>query len=404
MIDIHGVIEAFRLGTLDLDCAKITLSQRKIGGPKFEGKGHIRQTDGTLVFKLDVESRKDASLSAISQMLFAGVGAGLIHEDDLYDLTARSVDGTHWTASGIAAPRPSWDAQDDRGAISGTLYSLLGEPVYSPVAPHYLRLHFFEEFRLPMYLWTSPPSGHLEACGAKFGVQQRSGSGDTVIEVTSDSAFPPAFDMRIQEAFQYVTGKSAIWRVRLLSKNGATCLELASPRPGGATSHFNEPLAPISAGFQVRGWAMFERYLSYVVEKTPSNFGEKTWNPIAYHLHNAYEASSASMDTWAVGACVAVEAILSLVSGRTKEEQDREQSREDEWTRLKMNVVAHVEAQTQFSERARSRARQLIEMAGSMSPAQKLRELAGKGVVDMENVKAWSKLRNRNVHRNLAGL
>jgi hypothetical protein len=402
MIDIHGAIDAFRLGTLDLECTKMTLSQRKSGGPKFEGKGHIRQTDGALVFNLDVERREGADLPVISQMMFAGVGTGLIHEDDMYDLTATSADGTHWSASRIAAPIPNWNIQDDCGAIAGTLHSLLGEPVYSPGASHYLRLHFFEEFKLPMHLWAS--AGHLEICGAKFAVQQRSGSGDTVIEATSDSEFPPAFDMRIQEALQYVTGKSAIWRARLLAKNGATTLELASPRPGGGRSRFNEPLALISAEFRVHSWSMFKRYLSYVVEKTPSDFGEKTWNPLAYHLHNAYEASSASMDTWAVGACVAVEAILSLVKGRTEEEQEQERSREEEWAKLKNSMLAHVEAQTHFSERARHRARQLIEMAGSMSPPQKLRELARKGIVDIKNVRAWSKLRNPNVHRNLAGL
>jgi hypothetical protein len=110
------------------------------------------------------------------------------------------------------------------------------------------------------------------------------------------------------------------------------------------------------------------------------------------------------MDTWAVGASVAVEAILSLVKGRTTEEQEQERSREEEWAKLKNSMSAHLEAQIQFSEGARHRAQKLIEMAGSMSPTQKLRELSRKGIVEMENVKAWGKLRNRNVHRNLAGL
>ena len=108
MINPHETIEAFRIGTLDLDCTKIALRQRKNDGPRFEGPGYIRQIDGALMFKLYVDKRENADLSVIWQLPAAGLGTGLFHDDDFYDLTATSVEGTHWSAARIVAPRPSW--------------------------------------------------------------------------------------------------------------------------------------------------------------------------------------------------------------------------------------------------------------------------------------------------------
>jgi hypothetical protein len=49
MFDIDDTIDAFRRGTLDFDCKRIVLAQRKEGGERFEGQGYVRQsTDGTL--------------------------------------------------------------------------------------------------------------------------------------------------------------------------------------------------------------------------------------------------------------------------------------------------------------------------------------------------------------------
>ncbi|QGZ55079.1 hypothetical protein [Paraburkholderia acidiphila] len=49
------MIDAFRLGKLDLDCRRIALTQNKEGGERYEGKGYIGQdADGVVVYKLYV--------------------------------------------------------------------------------------------------------------------------------------------------------------------------------------------------------------------------------------------------------------------------------------------------------------------------------------------------------------
>ncbi len=409
MIDIHETIDASRRGALDLDCTKMVLRQHKEGGPRFEGRGYIRQAEnGTLLFKLYVDKKENAGPAVILAMPFGGAAGTPSRDDDLYELTATSVDRMNWTAIRIAGPRPNWNMRDDTGILTGNVYSIVANDVPPPRPANYLRLHFFEEYELPLNSW-SPVGTHaheqavrdrarFDACGSKFEIQRRTGAGDTVVEVTSDTAFPPAFDLRIQEALQYITGKTAIWRARLQSSKGMFTLELASPRPKAARTQFNPPLSPASIEFHHHGWLLFERFLTYVVENTDASSDSQLWNPVAYHLYNASESTSASIDAWAVGVSVAVEAVASLI------EWPGDQEKDSRWTEFRNRALQWLEEQRDFEVCVKKRARGLIGSAASKGVQETLRELSEKGYVDKEHVKAWGKLRNRHVHPNLVDL
>jgi hypothetical protein len=408
VIDVHDTIETFRRGSLDIDCTRMAVRQCKETGPRFEGRGYLRQAeDGTLLFKLYVDKRTNAELSEIVQMVLGGAAGSIYHDDELYELTATSVDGTNWTAARIAAPRPHWDMHNDTGVLFGRMHSVVADPVYPPRTGGLLRLHFFEEYEVPLHLWTlamdrSPEYGvrdraELEACGAKFNVQMRKDSGDTVIEAKSETEFPPGFDVRIQEALQYITGRSAIWRAHLEARNGPFALELASPRPKAARTNFDPPISPASGEFHQHGWSLFARYLAYVVNNTPATEAEGRWNPVAYQLYNACESTSASVDAWAVGVSVAVEAVASLV------ELPDDQEKEVQWSDFRQRVLNWLDQQC-LPESIQNRARGLIRGAGNKGVKQTLRQLSERGYVDRGNVDAWDKLRNRHVHPSLADL
>src|SRR5580700_5673945 len=119
-----------------------------------------------------------------------------------------------------------------------------------------------------------------------------------------------AFNLRIQEAFQYITAKTAIWRARLESAGDELHLELASPWRKSPRTEFSPPISPASSDFHQHGWRLFGKYLAYMVASTKGTY----WNPVAYHLNNACEATAGSLDAWAVGVSVAVEAVASLIS------------------------------------------------------------------------------------------
>lgn len=199
-----------------------------------------------------------------------------------------------------------------------------------PQRHHYLRLHFFEEYRIPL-LQMSQTEKHgnhyyvrdraeFETCGANFEVRQPEGGGDTIVELTSETAFPAAFDLRIQEALQYLTAKPAFWRARLQSHDKDLHLELSSPWRKSAHTQFSPPISPGSPHFLEHSWHLFGAYLTYVTRNTKGTH----WNPVAYHLYNACEATANSVDAWAVGISVAVEAVTGLIAIATAGDKAKE--------------------------------------------------------------------------------
>ena len=192
------------------------------------------------------------------------------------------------------------------------------------------------------------------ACGAQFNVKSRRGFGDTVVEVIADTAFPPAFDLRIQEALQYVTGRSAMWRARLETCQGMVSLALASPRRKAAHPQVNPPLAPGSIEFHRHSWSLFERFLTYVIENTDASGGKQHWNAVAYHLYIARESTSPSIDAWAVGVSVAVEALASLAKLPVNP------GAVGGWADFRTRTLKWLEEQPDFSEGVRKRAQGLI--------------------------------------------
>src|SRR5277367_34778 len=83
--------------------------------------------------------------------------------------------------------------------------------------------------------------------------------------VTSEAAFPVEFNLRIQEALQYITAKTAFWRARVENEGNELHLELVSPWRKSARTQFTSPISPASMSFYEQGWKLFGQYLSYVV-------------------------------------------------------------------------------------------------------------------------------------------
>lgn len=397
VVDIDQIIDGFRRGALDVDCVRIVISQRREGGARFEGPGYIRQgEDGALIFKLYVETKENAGPQVIFNILTGGAAGTIFRDDELYDLNATSVDGASWKANRIASLHPNWNMQDDTGVLNGHLHAIAAGSLLPSARPTLLRVHFFEEYPLPLQGLVCDRA-EFDACGAHFTVKSRPGSGDTAVEASAETALPPAFGLRIQEALQYITGKSAIWRARVASCQGMFILELASPRPKAVRTQFNPPISPASIDFHQHTWVLFERFLTYLIRNTDAS-QDGYWNSVAYHLYNARESTSASADAWAIGVSVAVEAVTSVI------ELPDDRQKAEIWTNFRKSALKWLDEQQAFSEYVKQRARKLIENTGSKGTKQKLRELAEKGYVDKQYVDAWDRLRNRHVHPNLADL
>jgi hypothetical protein len=149
-MDLDETIDAFRRGAIDLDCKKIVLSQHKEGGERFEGQGYIRQTpDGTPIFKLYVSKFENAKPLGHLEAQFNAVAGKLHDEDAFYDIEAVGLDGTRWTAVRIL-PAINWDMTDNSAIANGQIQSITAR-LDVPRRHHYLRLHFFEEYDVPLH-------------------------------------------------------------------------------------------------------------------------------------------------------------------------------------------------------------------------------------------------------------
>jgi hypothetical protein len=401
-MNLDKTIDAFRRNAIDLDCKNVVLRRRQDGCERYEGPGYIRQSiDGALIFKIYVIKSENAKpLGHLNALLNPAFGK--LHPDDMfYDLEAMGHDRTRWFAARII-PVMNYDMTDGSVIITGQMQSITANLDLPQPRPH-LRLHFFEEYDVPLRLMSRTEEhgneymvrdrAEFEACGSKFEVRQRKGSGDTIIELTADATFPLDFHLRIQEALQYITGRIAIWRVRLESEGSTLAVELASPWRKSARAKLGPPISPAFMGFLEHGWRLFACYLTYVAEKTDGTY----WNPVAYHLHNACESSANSVDAWAVGVSVAAEAVASLIKFPTDDTKAKRlalfQSRMREFLSM----------QTDFAELL-PRMRGSIDAMSNKRPQDTMYSLAKDGYVEKAYVDAWTYLRNRHVHPTLKEL
>jgi hypothetical protein len=395
-----ATIEAFRTGKLELDCKSMTLAQRKEGGRRYIGPGYIRQsTEGELVFKIYVTYRENAHhFDGLTSGIKRTAGI-LANEDELYELTAVGHEGTVWRGMRIW-PSFNWDTHNDSVIAAGPLHSIMAE-LDRPADRSFLRLHFFEEYEIPTLLMSEVEErgskyfvrerAEFEACGSKFEVRKREGAGETLVEASSERAFPPFFGLRIQEAFQYLTAKPAFWGARIETQGGKLTVELISPRRRSSRTQMRPPIGRHSIEFLQQGWRLFAHYLAYVVEKTEGTH----WNPVAYHLYNAAEASANSVDAWAIGVSVAVEALSSLAQGPL--------SPSGQLAEFQACLRQFVTEQTAFTE-LQERTLRLIDSMGHPRPQDALHALGRTGHIEKRYISAWTDLRNRQVHPKLSDL
>ena len=262
-------------------------------------------------------------------------------------------------------------------------------------------LHFFKEYEIPLNRMSETElhgekyvvrnKAVLEVSGSKFEVHKH--DNHTMLEVDSETELPAAFHLRVQESLQYLTAKPAFWRVRLEVEGKEICLELVSPWRKFVRTQFSPPIAPASTEFHENGWKLFERFLAYVIAKTD----DIHWNPVAYHLYNACEATANSVDAWAVGYSVAVEAVVGLVVF------DRDCKRAERMIEFQTRMRQCLAAQTDFADMV-PRMEGLISVLGTERAQDKLHALAATGHVDPAYIKAWTRLRNRHVHPKLKDL
>ncbi|MGS1063509.1 hypothetical protein [Burkholderia glumae] len=402
-MNIDEMIEVFRLGNLELDCKRIVLTQNKEGGERYQGKGYIKQdADGVVVYKLYVTEHLNTTPHNQLSNYFSHIGK--IHPDEtFFNLEAETKDGTTLRASRIF-PNVSWDMYTGEPEfVRGQLQALTAQHNF-PQKDYVIELYFFEEYEVPLHKWSTVDgsagkhhvvdTAEFKACNSRFEVKVRDGSGRSVVQASSQQSFPQNFHWRIQEALQFITGRTANHRALVMCEPGLQKLELISPTKVSLQPHFCPPIKHVSLEYRNHGWELFSAFLEYVVASSSVTL----WNPLSYHLHNAREASANSIDSWAMGVSVALEAISSLVVLPTDPEK---KAKTEQAVNLMKQYVSSESALTEFRDRLNGLLGMLEQPPG---PREKLKWLAAKGKAENKYIHRWNDLRNAHVHPKLIDL
>lgn len=377
MLDI---INSFRRGDLNIDCTLMQLTQNKDGGIHFNGRGIISQFEtGILNFKIYADYDETHIMRLINGSKTEVVGK-IIPDSDYYQLNVLTLNGARWVIKRII-PRIEFNFLTQSAVISGDILSMTSTNT-SRQSLNILQLFYFEEYTLPQHpdgtnqQYCSLKSDQNKEIEAKFDVAVDPTKKETVIEIKSSDPFPEGFELRVQEALQFITTKPAYWRAKYRINNCKSELELVSPWRLPLKTQLRAPLNIGSYEYLMHGWKLFEKYLIYVNNNTHGLIS----NPVAYHFKNACDASANSIHTWAIGVCVAVEAITKFIKHdcEVSSQLKTYQSRALDWLATQNDLPEILE-----------RAKGQINSMSNLRPQDILHSLANDKHVNRDYIKTW---------------
>jgi hypothetical protein len=385
----YDPVGALKQGRLHIHCFHMELSQNISTKPrKYAGSGYITQNvDGRIEFIIyaNTFSNTDA-LTEISSIFYAQPGTVIAHPE-YYTLTAQSYLGYTWTTDRIITPSVRWHESVPR--VSGDIQILhrSKREVVSGQA-YRMRMVFFENVDFPCPLMSDQFTGadFVALDDMHFRIQKL--YNETIVEITSETSFPPYFDVRVIEALQFVLARSMSWRALTSTENNNEILQLATrPRQSVGVSLYRPLIGDHVNEFSMF-WRLFSKYLEYVTRENSAS----SWHSCSYYLHIASEASANSADAFTIELCVSVEKISGLVNyveaSAEKEQKKRIQSTVCKWLRRKGWINSVVG----------QRVTGLLSSLHVTRMKDRLADLVKAGMVDNEHLKVWGKLRHPGVH------
>jgi hypothetical protein len=201
---------------------------------RYIGNGYIRQNDDGVV-EFTLYASEIPNFEAYTRLLMSpmtGQAGTLFGEDQSYTLTATSYRRDTWKAEGLLNLGFQTDVATLR--LYGRIDVLRLERkavTHDPL--HRIVMHFFEDIDIPCPIALETTSktfdGAVFDAGHKhFRVQKR--DDEIVVEISSEVAFPPHFDVRVVEALSYVLARSMSWG-RLRRTTETTIYRIYHRRP-----------------------------------------------------------------------------------------------------------------------------------------------------------------------------
>jgi hypothetical protein len=404
-MSFDNLADLLRRGEFAVDCRKLTVRRTVGNRESYSGPGFIKQAaDGTFEFKIHVSRSGLRTLKKGMRHLGDQLRNAPRSHEYPWSLVAEAHGSVTWTAK-RAMPRFHFDFRDGHLIITGRVHRISSKYEW-PLRGNALKIYFFEKYSIPLHLLSDVSEGEanykvrdrteFEAIGLKFEVRCHEKLAYTLFSVSSDSRIPGQLHLRVQEALQFITGRSATWRARAELHNGFCTTELSSPWGQMPEATLHPPIHPATMQLNSRnhGWGLFADFLAYVLRTTKDTH----WNLVAYHIFNARQTSAGSIDAWAAGVSIALEALTSLV----KLPGDRQQR--TRISKFYKAVAQLLNSKSDLEADLVTRALDMLRPMNRARPQERLKSLSRLGFIEKAYIKNWGPLRNRHVHPKLMGL
>jgi hypothetical protein len=388
------ILNAFRTGSLVLDCVQITLTQRSTTEPKvYTGKGEIRLDDDEhLTFKLYVVDQQNIEFDTHLREMMSGV-AGEVHgEETYYDLSVKDLAGHVWTSERLH--RQTFTGVEGDTIVKGALRYIKTD-TESRLERHFVSVETFKPLDFPSRVARVfspvPVESDFELSSVAFKVRMERDR--FLITATAADAFDEDYYLRIVEALKFVTAKPVQPRIVKYTNGNTTSWYLLSVSKTNPRIQQFPPLSPTSWAFAGRSIDLFCRYLEYIENAKT----REQWHPMTFFLDNAAQATGGSWQSWGAGLGMAIEGLLTIIPVERDEAEVSANRALRDWV---VEQVAKDERYASFAPRVQG----LLGPLFSVGPQDRLQHLVDTNVIDKGLKSAWRDLRNSSVHPDAATL
>jgi hypothetical protein len=384
-MQLEDALRTFRAGTFELDAGRIELVQRAGNPPQTHiGPGYVKQqADGTLTLTCYTTAEaKDAVKSVVDQP-----GSGQLFGDRHYfDCRITDYNNQVW--------------ETDPVLVTGN-YSLVtgAASIRAGLRRLILRLgsgrhewSFALEFdRQKKQDWRALLGAHtlnLAKAGLTVALKAQEADGTVIVTVGSASELPLMFEDCLLQTLDFALAEDLRPAVVDCSTPEGRTVSMYAARPASSSAASFPPIQPSRLDLSANLIRLMECYLDYIL--SDGTVDKELWHPLSGYVALARQASRNSLDTWAVGASVAVEGIAKRVPVTAP-------SSSVDFGDLSKKVANFLKAES-YADQTIARVRGMLAGMGAVSAKDRMYSLVPTGGVLQDDIDAWSTIRNSAIH------
>ncbi|MCA9077344.1 MAG: hypothetical protein KDA93_20120, partial [Planctomycetaceae bacterium] len=219
--------------------------------------------------------------------------------------------------------------------------------------------------------------------------------GGVCIDVTCPGPnLPPDLEMRVVESLQSVLGVEINWSVMRTLEMRTESVLVRSPTKGLGNASVKPPVAIDFIDHEDRVWKLFDAYFRFVVSNGPN----RAWHPISRSLYSVLEGAAGSTDGEWMALGIAVEGLTKFVPASLCEETELNQAVINDFKETLAEWKPAPTDEEPDVERIRMRVTGLLNSLSRPVPKSVLLNLQGAGLIEANEISAWSKHRNTYAH------